>query len=160
MTALVPERRIVIRGVFKWSGLALGLVMLVAWGISVRWRIFGVLTNGLFVLGDGAISFDWTPQTGNTGWVIQSANGSYGLEWPTLMDTGAGLFLSLPFWIPVAITGLISVFLWLTERRTIVATHCGNCCYDLCTNVSGVCPECGTPISVEQKRAIVRAMNT
>jgi len=50
----------------------------------------------------------------------------------------------LPLWIPFLIVAVLTVFLWWTDRR--IPPHCcQNCGYNLTGNVSGICPECGSP---------------
>src|SRR5947209_5088519 len=68
------------------------------------------------------------------------------------MDLGSGMIGTVR-WIGAGI-GLPGVVWWtvvwlnrwhLNDRPP--AGHCRQCGYDLTANVSGVCPECGTPIS-------------
>jgi len=82
--------------------------------------------------------------------------------------TGWKLFamLSAPGWVPLALirgsatapslevaglntlvyatVGALIGLLW--PKRRLQLGHCSICDYDLTGNVSGVCPECGTPI--------------
>jgi predicted amidophosphoribosyltransferase len=44
---------------------------------------------------------------------------------------------------------LLTVILWFADRRRIPPGHCQKCGYDLTGNVSGICPECGTPVERE-----------
>ena len=62
------------------------------------------------------------------------------LEDPVLLVTGEG-------W-PVALKRRCSHCgaKFLTKTRVLKEPECGNCGYNLTGNVSGVCPECGTPI--------------
>jgi len=46
----------------------------------------------------------------------------------------------------------LTAALWWLDRR-IPTGHCQKCGYNLTGNVSGVCPECGTPIKREGKPA-------
>jgi len=56
---------------------------------------------------------------------------------------------SLPVMWPLLTIGIPSLI--LAFRRSIYHRkgHCVNCCYDLTGNVTGICPECGTPIQKE-----------
>ena len=53
--------------------------------------------------------------------------------------------VTVPLWIPAIPIGLCCVFLFLRDHRGIAPSHCQECGYDLTGNMSGVCPECGTP---------------
>lgn len=48
----------------------------------------------------------------------------------------------IPVWLPMLTTGLLLAVL----RRRVRPGYCNRCGYDLTGNVSGRCPECGTPI--------------
>lgn len=70
----------------------------------------------------------------------------YGLTLPSLRH-GYGRF---SFWTPIwtMMTPFIALVGWSywIERRQRRLSVCSACGYDLTGNVSGVCPECGTPI--------------
>ena len=70
------------------------------------------------------------------------------------LDSGAVLFfdfdyVEVPLWFPCAITAILPA-LWRYRRgrrlRSDGMPHCAKCAYNLTGNVSGICPECGTPI--------------
>lgn len=42
--------------------------------------------------------------------------------------------------------GLLTAVCWWAGRRRPVKGYCSSCGYDLTGNVSGTCPECGTPV--------------
>lgn len=46
-----------------------------------------------------------------------------------------------------ATLGLFVWLRWLEARRTAAGRYCPACDYDLTGNLSGVCPECGRPVS-------------
>ena len=48
--------------------------------------------------------------------------------------------------VPACLWYLLDRPVWLRRRR-LRRGHCEHCGYDLTGNVSGVCPECGTPTS-------------
>ena len=58
---------------------------------------------------------------------------------------------SIPLWIPLVVIAIPTGFLWWRDRRRVPPDHCQKCGYDLTGNVSGVCPECGTPVERERK---------
>jgi len=66
-----------------------------------------------------------------------------------MMVDGARIYL-VPVWIPVltvfiivSLTGRARV--WVRRSRADGFDRCESCGYNLTGNVSGVCPECGTP---------------
>jgi hypothetical protein len=56
----------------------------------------------------------------------------------------------MPFMLAAAPTAVLWYRSW-RDRHRIPVGHCRNCGYDLTGNVSGVCPECGTPVKGEGK---------
>jgi hypothetical protein len=68
------------------------------------------------------------------------------LTWyaPGFYPTGStGVFL--PLWIPAVLASCAAVFFHRKSRRERDG-RCRKCDYDLTGNISGVCPECGTPV--------------
>lgn len=64
-----------------------------------------------------------------------------------------GFILMMPFW-PIALFALIRLIQgW--NRPEAPPGHCSKCQYDLKSNVSGRCPECGTLISkIREEKAV------
>ncbi len=62
---------------------------------------------------------------------------------PSLWQSQDSASLHLPPWL-VLFAGPTAL-LWWRDRRRIPPGHCQKCGYNLTGNVSGVCPECGTP---------------
>ena len=60
-------------------------------------------------------------------------------------STGGWHTVIFPLWMPAVFVTLPTAILWMLDRRRIPAGHCRKCGYDLTGNVSGRCPECGTP---------------
>jgi hypothetical protein len=54
-----------------------------------------------------------------------------------------------PYWLPTAVGAILPLYALRRLRKRIRQKigHCLSCGYNLTGNVSGVCPECGTPIS-------------
>jgi len=60
--------------------------------------------------------------------------------------------LLIPIWLPFILLAAPLAFLWLSRPRTPPG-HCRKCGYDLTGNVSGRCPECGTPVQRDGETA-------
>lgn len=67
--------------------------------------------------------------------------------------------LAFNLWMPLPAVTLIAIWLLYRDRRRIVPGCCVRCGYDLFGNVSGICPECGTPI-IAAKMAGAAAKST
>jgi hypothetical protein len=154
-----------LRRVLKWAGLGLCLVILAAWGVSLRWTTSHQASSRHYVanvrLANGRFScrvmtFDWPhgwPDC-QLGVEVASATGGPlwgsrfgGKEWnPTHMH---GLSRSrtavVPVWIVLGLVAIPTAILWYRDRRPPKGC-CQGCGYNLRGNVSGVCPECGEPI--------------
>ncbi len=61
--------------------------------------------------------------------------------------------IAIPCWFLFLLTAAPTALLWWLDRRRIRPTHCQRCGYDLTGNVSGRCPECGTPVKREDESA-------
>jgi len=65
------------------------------------------------------------------------------------------------FWFIFVFLASPTGIIWLSDITRFVRRNgpgsCQECGYCLLGNVSGICPECGTPIPEEQKQAIVKA---
>ena len=63
--------------------------------------------------------------------------------------------IGIPLWEAVSLSSIAPV-IWLalmTRVRHFAPGHCQQCGYDLTGNVSGVCPECGTPVPAKSESA-------
>jgi hypothetical protein len=83
------------------------------------------------------------------GWQVVRAYGTFILG-PRHDAWGTYHSVFVPVWMPLAIAAFPTALLWWRGRR-YAAGQCQNCGYDLTGNVSGVCPECGTPLKREAK---------
>jgi len=54
--------------------------------------------------------------------------------------------VAVPFWALAAIMSFLPL-VWVIRDRRQKPGHCANCGYNLTGNVSGTCPECGTPVA-------------
>lgn len=64
--------------------------------------------------------------------------------------TMGGTFISFPHWVPVllcCVPAIADLVVAYRRNRRGQENRCRRCDYDLTGNVSGRCPECGTPIS-------------
>jgi hypothetical protein len=64
--------------------------------------------------------------------------------------------INLPLWLPMSLIAVPTLWSYWRCRVRERRGHCGKCRYDLTGNVSGICPECGTPIP-EQVRLEIEA---
>jgi|GEM_PF-3547303 len=55
--------------------------------------------------------------------------------------------LIIPFWVIQLPAGLILAIVFLVRWYRFNPTACRKCAFDLRDNISGICPECGTPLS-------------
>jgi hypothetical protein len=53
--------------------------------------------------------------------------------------------LMVPLWIPIVLVAFPTAVLWRRDHRRFSPGHCRKCGYNLTGNVTGRCPECGTP---------------
>lgn len=58
-------------------------------------------------------------------------------------------FIILPTWLPLLICTCTLLFLSWRNRKRRLEGGCQTCRYNLTGNVSGQCPECGTPIQFD-----------
>lgn len=150
------------RYLFKWGGLVLALLLLLAWLASrFYWcRYYGLagplgtsstpsglwefhLRNGLLI---GAHDDLFQPVGVVSGWQLVDA--WPGFNWrPQFRTWASGWSLVLPIWIPfLLVTVSTGLLWWLDRRRRSIAGHCQQCGYDLTGNTSGICPECAGPV--------------
>jgi hypothetical protein len=68
-----------------------------------------------------------------------------------------GLMVRLPLWLPLCALLVPTLLLWRRDRRRPRPGFCRQCDYDLTGNVSGICPECGTPLTEAERAAVAAA---
>lgn len=149
------RRRSPTRLVVKWVGTLLCALFLAAFLISARWDVvyitsgraqhrIGLKLGRLYYNRRGNSSVRWRP-----GWHRLPREGH--LQWKPRWHWSAGPgLIYIPLWMPFVLVGVPTGLLWWRDLR-VPPGHCPNCGYDLTGNVSGVCPECGTPVKREGK---------
>jgi predicted RNA-binding Zn-ribbon protein involved in translation (DUF1610 family) len=114
--------------------------------LRVDWE-GGALTAAI---SKGAVYLWWEPQGRGydaRGWVVSRSSGRPDW-WPYWQSDRFGRYFGwLPLWLPGIACAACAGVLRVTQGRTQARGMCGRCGYNLTGNVSGVCPECGTPIS-------------
>jgi hypothetical protein len=65
---------------------------------------------------------------------------------PAVSRRGSSSIVLVPLWLPLALFLLVTVAARRVSRRRPLLPECETCGYNLTGNVSGQCPECGTPI--------------
>ena len=140
---LLTRRRPAARRVCRWIGLGLSVVLSMLWVVSVRYAFGYVGSSACVYFESGAYSmFATRGQWPAEGWL-----GIGRSRWPVIWRPEApALLLMMPLWMPLSGAVIPTVFLC---RRTLRSPpgHCQTCGYNLTGDVSGVCPECGTPIA-------------
>jgi len=147
--------------VFRWVGLIVCLLIVVAWAVSIPWswrylrrdaKPHVDLDHWAFevALRFGCLVSGYNPYLGESeqGLRVHRRDAPWP-EWLPYCDLPDGWDLShawvivLPLWMPFVILAIPTVLLWWRDCRSIPPGHCQQCGYDLTGNVSGVCPECG-----------------
>lgn len=67
------------------------------------------------------------------------------LLFPALRDS-TGLAVLMGLVLAAAVVPTVRAWRWTTLDEREIEGRCLKCGYDLTGNVSGVCPECGTPV--------------
>ena len=152
------------RRVVKWTGLFACVLIVAAWGASLRWEVLFVVveTDTAVVLVDGIVFVMWANYTlppgnlGEPGWRVTrhdhggAFQSQYGFLWPApFVPLGLGGADRIPCWFLLLVAAIPTVFLFWRDRRRYPPGHCQKCGYDLTGNESGVCSECGTPCPAE-----------
>ncbi len=132
-----------------------GLAWCAAW-IALMWLgrgtvIFAYLGDGWTVqIGAGCVAVVWNKPNGwdtdVPAWGAQR-NDFGRFFWAPRWSSGPGsMLVMLPLWIPLLLTGLLTLWFGLRFRRPAGRTNLCECGYDLTGNTTGVCPECGRTV--------------
>jgi hypothetical protein len=79
---------------------------------------------------------------------VTDESGGIGLSRPVVEVREFRAHVRIPLWILLALIALPTAGLWYIDRRRCPPGFCRHCGYNLTGNVSGRCPECGTPTTV------------
>lgn len=152
-----------LRGITKWSGVTLCVVLFALWFES-RW---------LYLLFTVGCPNDWLTLCWYSG-VAQVIGPGFYTTHPQFMTLEFGpndewmwwfwdfnkrrpWGISVPGWLPFLLFALPTGFLfWSDHRRRMRAGCCEKCGYNLTGNTSGKCPECGSPANHLQFRKETR----
>jgi hypothetical protein len=140
------------RRIAKWTGTSMLAAILALYMLNTGWLVESN-TRQLAVFGSyGGIESTWALTNSVGHWrspgmrLMPNWPGVAGC-WrysalPRYSTTPCFATLSIPLWLPLALVGTPTAWLWLRDRRSKPG-HCQRCGYDLTGNISHVCPECG-----------------
>ncbi len=160
------SRRHRIRRIAKWAGLVACVLIVVAWGVSLRWSLnyrnvertdhgFEWNDHGLYWF-DRSFGFGWDAMIADgrvfvgedevAYFLVEDWGGArshgYGFELPSCLLSTRLCSATIPLWLPLLLIALPTAWLWRRDRR-YPPGHCRKCGYNLTGNESGKCPECG-----------------
>ena len=132
---------------------------LVATWVTSRWLSFGyVHDSGIPEAGYYFIDFNSGLVTLCHGHHPSLSRGSYWycdeewcegtLHWGPIVEVDVEPLhktATVALWVPFVLIAIPTAFLWRPLRQRPPPYCCQRCGYDLTGNVSGACPECGTP---------------
>lgn len=143
------KKRIRKRRVLKWLSLGLTLALIATFamsmyfvgGVKYKGRTLGIGYCAVIVSGinaDQTFGCDLYPNQRPKLEIIS--------RWVRTTRFGKNYQVIIPLWIPLLAVAIVNSILWRIDRRN-PETGCDGCGYNLTGNISGVCPECGTPIA-------------
>jgi len=141
------------RRILKWTGAALSLLIFVVLVTSPWYEVSARLPGkSTYCLSNGSVMVIYSDAgrefTRSPGVRIHAFE-HLGLRSPSIWRAphypgqGATTFTFLPLWLPLLLTAIPTAWLWHRDRRRIRHGCCPSCEYDLTSNTSGICPECG-----------------
>jgi hypothetical protein len=144
--------------VLKWSGVAVCSLILLAAVLNLRYAVIWVnrpQDSTMIALIGGTLHVRHASAIpASSSWFFKLPSWSatrrvwYGFEpWPQVILL-PDWEIVLPLWMPFLLAVVTTAFLWRLDARRSQLGHC-RCGYNLTGNVSGICPECGEPITTE-----------
>lgn len=121
----------------KWGGVLLCAVILAAWVISLADPGYCLIGHDWLFLDNGRVGK----------LTLGSVDGGV-MRWVGTSDLLRDVSISIPLWFLLVVAAWLTVNAFRRGRRCMPPGFCHVCSYDLTGNVSGRCPECGTPIRV------------
>ncbi len=156
------KRRQPLRGVMKWGGVTLCVLLFALWLASGWWMLAWVGRSGqqhfIGTMMYGGECTIWSLPSGTREWFPFPADGFSGLrhvpgwnwtyfelswsDWS--VQSKRRLDISFPLWLPFLLLALpTGLLFWSDHRKRMRPNACATCGYDLTGNTSGKCPECG-----------------
>lgn len=68
-------------------------------------------------------------------------------------------FFNIPLYLVLSAMALPTAYLYWRDRRRIPPGHCQRCGYNLFSNVSGRCPECGEVCELDVSEIMTQSDN-
>jgi hypothetical protein len=131
----------------------MGLICLVLVGVAIAWPhriIWGALVgdNCALVAASGGVEISHRVSHEGYQLILPVIELRRLVVWPECANPA---HVILPLWLPgVALLSAGTALLW--HRRRPREGYCSTCGYNLTGNVSGRCPECGTPMATSGPR--------
>jgi len=150
----------IIRRSIRSCGLAISALIALSWGLTSHWHSMvytvPIGTTGCvrLVLDGIGICIEHYPTNPYSiplkkGLELFEPPDLFGLGYGWVCEIGSGIRgcwqVGVPFWFAFLLFAVPLTILWLRSRR-IPPGYCQACGYNLTGNVSGVCPECGSPV--------------
>jgi len=150
--------RTIMQWVLRYTAVCANIFLVGAWvasiwwqgGIWARWHWVAVVSSGQIII--PLLGWD---QLAVDPWQILFVPNQNPLRLGLTYKPRDGCFLPLlliPLWLILLTTVPVTVWLWRAQRQRLPG-HCRKCAYNLTGNVSGNCPECGTPIPEQRSRS-------
>lgn len=147
-----------------YAGLAICLATLCLLFLSLRWYLtyhgptfsFGIDPGHFYFRYGFAASVspggEWTSR--EQGPVLSALRHSVKprMFWVTTSENWRFL---IPIWLPSVLAAIVSAMMFWFSRSRPPPGHCAKCGYDLTSNTSGICPECGKLIPKEIQEKLI-----